>query len=130
MTAGKRRTAREMAIQMLYQSDLGGSPMSHIFNTFDLGEYLAAEEREATKRAATPEARAEARDEQSRRRKRVEEAFRYARQLVEGTVEHRETIDELIRSQADNWRLERMPAVDRNILRLAVYEMLHERETP
>ncbi|MDP9122844.1 MAG: hypothetical protein M3O15_15985, partial [Acidobacteriota bacterium] len=41
MTAGKRRTAREMAVQMLYQSDLGGSPLPHIFNTFDLSEYLA-----------------------------------------------------------------------------------------
>ncbi len=36
----------------------------------------------------------------------------------------------MIRGQADNWRLERMPAVDRNILRLAVYEMLYERDTP
>lgn len=126
MTAGKRRTAREMAVQMLYQSDLGGSPMSHIFNTFDVSEYLAAEEREAPKRGAAPEEREEA----SRRRKRFDEAFQYAKQLVEGTVEHREKIDTLIRSQADNWRLERMPAVDRNILRLAVYEMLHERETP
>ncbi len=40
MTAGKRRTAREMAVQMLYQSDLGGSPLPNIFNTFDLAEYL------------------------------------------------------------------------------------------
>ncbi len=133
MTAGKRRTAREMAVQMLYQSDLGGSPMTHIFNTFDLSEYLAAEEREAPRRPAAPlppESREELREEGTRRRKRIDEAFRYARQLVEGTVEHREKIDELIRSQADNWRLERMPAVDRNILRLAVYEMLFERETP
>lgn len=138
MTAGKRRTAREMAVQMLYQSDLGGSPMAHIFNTFDLTEYLVAEEREAPGRgadaaaraAARAEARAEAREDYARRRKRMEEAFRYAQQLVEGTVEHREEIDQLIRSQADNWRLERMPAVDRNILRLAVYEMLHEQDTP
>ena len=47
-----------------------------------------------------------------------------------GSVEHQEKIDELIRSQADNWRLERMPPVDRNILRLAIYEMLFEKETP
>ena len=39
-------------------------------------------------------------------------------------------IDGLIRSQAENWRLERMPAVDRNVLRLAVYEMLHETDVP
>jgi len=109
MTAGKRRTAREMAVQMLYQSDLGGSPLPHIFSTFDLSEYLAREAADAG---------------------RVDEAFHYAQDLVRGAVEHQERIDELIRSQADNWRLERMPAVDRNILRLAIYEMLFEKETP
>ena len=124
MTAGKRRTAREMAIQMLYQSDLGGSPLLHIFSTFDLSEYLA-KEASAEKRKA-----AEERDEYMKRRLRVQEAFEYAQDLVRGTLENRERIDELIRSQADNWRLERMPAVDRNILRLAIYEMLHEQETP
>src|SRR4051794_1178879 len=117
MTAGKRRTAREMAVQMLYQSDLGGSPLPHIFNTFDLSEYLA---REAA--AAAGE-----RADHGRNRKRVDEAFLYAQELVRGCVAHLEKIDELIRSQADNWRLERMPAVDRNILRLAIYEMLVEK---
>lgn len=116
MTAGKRRTAREMAVQMLYQSDLGGSPLAHIFNTFDLTEYLAREAPDRTDIA--------------KRRRRVDEAFEYAQSLVRGTMDNREMIDEMIRGQADNWRLERMPPVDRNILRLAVYEMLHERDTP
>jgi transcription antitermination protein NusB len=110
MTAGKRRTAREMAVQMLYQSDLGGSPLPHIFSTFDLAEYLGGD--------------------LARQRRRVEDAFDYAQTLVRGTVDHREEIDAMIRGQADNWRLERMPAVDRNILRLAIYEMLYEQETP
>ena len=65
-----------------------------------------------------------------RRQPKAEQAFAYAQELVRGTLEHREAIDELIRGQADNWRLERMPAVDRNILRLAVYEMLHESDVP
>ena len=124
MTAGKRRTAREMAVQMLYQSDLGGSPLTHIFSSFDLAEYLAREAAAAEK--SEPEERAEL----ARRRERVDEAFEYAQELVRGTLENREKIDGLIRGQADNWRLERMPAVDRNILRLAVYEMLHEQDTP
>lgn len=127
MTAGKRRTAREMAVQMLYQSDLGGSPLPHIFNTFDLSEYLAREASAEKKRGGPAVAE---RDELERRRRRVVEAFEYAQALVRGTLDHRERIDELIRSQADNWRLERMPAVDRNILRLAIYEMLHEQDTP
>jgi N utilization substance protein B len=127
MTAGKRRTAREMAVQMLYQSDLGGSPLPNIFKTFDLAEYLA---REAAALEKARRAEIDERTEHARIRKRVDEAFQYAQQLVRGAVENLEQIDELIRSQADNWRLERMPAVDRNILRLAIYEMLFEKETP
>ena len=123
MTAGKRRTAREMAVQMLYQSDLGGSPLAHIFSSFDLAEYLAKE-------AAAENALPEDGGELAKRRERVDEAFEYAQELVRGTLDNRDRIDELIRGQADNWRLERMPAVDRNILRLAVYEMLHEQDTP
>ncbi|HYL06425.1 MAG TPA: transcription antitermination factor NusB [Thermoanaerobaculia bacterium] len=110
MTAGRRRTAREMAVQMLYQSDLGGSPLPHIFSSFDVSEYLSGD--------------------LGRHKRRVEDAFEYAKTLVRGTVDHREEIDGMIRGQADNWRLERMPAVDRNILRLAIYEMLYERDTP
>ena len=119
--------AREMAVQMLYQSDLGGSPLPHIFSTFDLTEYLAREAAADGKRGLPT---AEERSEYAKQRKRIEEAFDYAQQLVRGTVDHQEQIDGMIRGQADNWRLERMPAVDRNILRLAVYEMLHEKETP
>ena len=45
--------------------------------------------------------------------------------LVRGTVEHVSEVDEQIAKHAEHWRLDRMPAVDRNILRLAVYEMAH-----
>jgi transcription antitermination protein NusB len=128
MTAGKRRTAREMAVQMLYQSDLGGSPLAHIFSTFDLSEYLAKEAVAEKKREESLPA--DDRADYVRRRKRLEEAFEYAKDLVRGTLDNLEKIDGMIRGQADNWRLERMPPVDRNILRLAVYEMLNERETP
>ncbi len=110
---GKRRMAREMAVQMLYQSELGSSTAPQVVASFDRADYLAG-----------------APGEYLERRRTVEEAFDYARALLVGTLAHRDEIDELIRSQADNWRLERMPAVDRNILRLAVYEMLYEQETP
>jgi N utilization substance protein B len=49
--------------------------------------------------------------------------------LVLGTVDRSGEIDELIQKHAEHWRLERMPTVDRNVLRLAVYEMLHT-DTP
>ena len=52
------------------------------------------------------------------------EPDRFAAQLVRGTVEHLAEVDEYISRHAEHWRLERMPAVDRNVLRLAVYEMM------
>ena len=54
----------------------------------------------------------------------------FARSLFEGTVGAVATLDPLIRSQSEHWRLERMPAVDRNLLRLALYELTHLSETP
>jgi len=54
----------------------------------------------------------------------------FARELVTGTVEHVENIDERIRRHAEHWRLDRMATVDRNLLRLAVYEFLHGKDTP
>ena len=50
-------------------------------------------------------------------------------QLVRGTIQHVDEVDTRIRLHAEHWRMERMPVVDRNILRLAVYEMTHA-ETP
>lgn len=133
--AGKRRAARAMAVQMLYQSDLGGSPLPQIFRNFDPRSYWtdrgkedeengAAEDGESSKPTDGDLARAQHDLEQLR------EGFEYAKTLVEGTRKHQEKIDALIQRQADNWRLERMPAVDRNILRLAVYEMLYETDVP
>jgi transcription antitermination protein NusB len=49
----------------------------------------------------------------------------FVAELVRGTVEHAAEVDECISRHAAHWRMERMPAVDRNILRLAVYEMTH-----
>jgi N utilization substance protein B len=54
----------------------------------------------------------------------------FATHLFEGSVARLKEIDELIQSHAENWRLSRMAAVDRNILRLAVYELLSEDKTP
>lgn len=109
---GKRRKAREMAVQMLYQRDLGGSDLEEILSGFDPegGEAGDGGGGEPDEIAVS--------------------VFEHAASLVRGTVEHLDEIDELIGSQADNWRLERMPPVDRNILRLAVYEFLHQPDVP
>jgi N utilization substance protein B len=50
--------------------------------------------------------------------------------LVEGVTAHQEELDALIRQYSEHWRLERMAAVDRNLLRLALYELLHQPAIP
>ena len=54
----------------------------------------------------------------------------FVEELVKGVVEHVEDIDARITRHAEHWRLERMPAVDRNVLRLAVWEMLGPKTPP
>ncbi len=54
----------------------------------------------------------------------------YTVTLVEGVAEHRERIDELLETYAVGWSLDRMPVVDRNLLRLAVYEILYVDDVP
>lgn len=54
----------------------------------------------------------------------------YTVQLVEGVIAHRERIDELISTYSEGWTLERMPAVDRNLLRIGVYEVLYRDDVP
>ncbi len=58
------------------------------------------------------------------------EVERFARSLFEGTVEDAVAIDQMVREQSEHWRIERMPAVDRNLLRLAIFELLRHPETP
>ena len=54
----------------------------------------------------------------------------YTTQLVEGVFEHRAGIDEVLSSYSQGWTLDRMPAVDRNVLRLGVYELLYVEDVP
>ncbi len=55
---------------------------------------------------------------------------RFADELLDGTLEHLEEIDAKLSHQTSHWRLDRLAAVDRNILRIAMYELLFDRETP
>lgn len=135
MAVGKRRTAREIAVQMLYQRDLGGSTLPQIFAGFDLAEYLSSERSDSEETNDENGSSAGAKPPPPRpvspkRRRQAEAAFSYAQTIVQGVSDHLDELDDLIRSRADNWRLERMPPVDRNILRLAVFEMLYEKDIP
>lgn len=60
----------------------------------------------------------------------TEDVREFASRLVVGTVANMDHIDNRIRDRAENWRISRMAVVDRNILRMAVYEFLYEGETP
>ena len=100
---------------MLYQRELGAASNDDVIRFFPpRREQGSAEEAPAPDSAG----------------RRHEAAFAYARTLFEGVIEHRDEIDRLIGQQAENWRLERMPAVDRNLLRLAVYEMVWQPDVP
>lgn len=99
-----RRRSREHALQILYQWDMRKQPVEDSIDAFYSTLY-SEEGGPAPPRDA------------------------FLEELVRGTVEKAQEIDALISGHAEHWRLERMPAVDRNILRLAVYEMRNT-ETP
>lgn len=101
MSAGTRRKSRELAMQMLFQQDVGKQTPDQVRATF----WKAGDQVE-------PEVRGFA-----------EDLFRVANV-------HLEKIDELITAHSKHWRLERMPAVDRNLLRMAIGEMIGFRSTP
>jgi len=101
-----RRRAREYALQMLFQWDIGKDSPESVIELFWGNRQRGPE---------NPE------DEPLRS---------FANELFRETVVVAGEIDVLIRQHAEHWRLERMPVVDRNILRLAIYEILHRRETP
>jgi transcription antitermination protein NusB len=121
---GKRRMAREMALQMLYQSDLGDGRVAEIVASFDVVDYLRQQAEAATESGVNLAAVGDGRLAEARR------AFEHATALLAGARDRLEEIDGLIREQAEHWRLERMPPVDRNILRLAIYELLCETDVP
>lgn len=98
---GKRRLARELAIQFLYQFDLAGGA---------LDESLAAFWQ--TQPSVNDAVRA------------------FAENLIHGCMTNRATVDQKIQQYTEHWELPRIAAVDRNILRLAIYEMLCRDDIP
>lgn len=98
--SGRRRRSRELALQLLYQWDIAGTPPEEMFRSTE--EFTEAK----------PE---------------VQE---YASRLLLGTLARRAEIDEKLSAQSEHWRLGRMPVVDRNLLRLSLYELVYEDDTP
>jgi N utilization substance protein B len=54
----------------------------------------------------------------------------YTVELVRGVVEHQQRIDEVLASYAEGWSIDRMPSVDRNVLRIGIYELLYAEDVP
>lgn len=54
----------------------------------------------------------------------------FSMSLVRGVLNHQEELDDLISNYADNWALDRMPLLDRNIIKISLYEMLYEQDIP
>lgn len=85
---------------MLYQWDMSGNQPQFVLDHFD--DYLGAKE----------------------------PVQRFSRKLLLGVVGKVDEIDQRVTVQAENWKMSRMPAVDRNLIRMAVYEMLFEDSSP
>jgi len=122
---GKRREARERAVQFLFQHDLNPpEDLDQALDQFWDSQRAAAiaEEKGAARwgqKLQLPPPSAE------------EAAVRlFAEPMIRGALEHRDEADAVIKKHAQNWDLHRMAAVDRNILRLAIYEMLHRDDIP
>ncbi|WP_194419578.1 transcription antitermination factor NusB [Microbacterium abyssi] len=100
---GARTKARKRALDILFSSDVRGD---------ELAVTLAAE----AKRAASEPAR--------------EASWLYAREIVDGIIDHQDDIDESIVTHSRDWKLERMPAVDRALLRIGAWEILYNEQVP
>lgn len=85
---------------------------------------------EADQRGSTPSVVLEEWIEHARTDSRQPPVSEYVVELIEGYSEHAERIDELISTYAVDWSLDRMPAVDRSVLRLGAYELIWSEETP
>jgi N utilization substance protein B len=99
-----RHQAREAALQMLYQAEIGRASAYEAIAT-----YWPARDRE---------------------RDLPEPLREFANGLVRGTLARVAEIDELLRTHAQNWRVERMAVIDRLVLRLGAYELVADPETP
>ncbi|MDT7541172.1 MAG: transcription antitermination protein NusB [Acidobacteriota bacterium] len=104
---GLRRKARESALQMLFAADVIAGPADRPKGVVRPDELV--------------------RDYWTQLGEELDEPAReFATRLVTGTLAHVAEIDERIKSRAEHWRISRMAVVDRNVLRLAVYEFTHE----
>jgi transcription antitermination protein NusB len=117
---GPRRRSREIALQILHQMDVGGEPQLDADADEMMARYFAHLAREGApvadeERPGEPAARVD-RD--------------LVNELVRGVSQHRADIDVQLANLSRNWRLERMGIVERNVIRIALYELTHAPSVP
>ena len=117
--AGPRRRAREIALQILHQIDAGGDGDAGLAVTRYFA-HLAAD--------GGPVADEMEGDERELGADRIDRPL--VRELVSGVCAHRAEIDELLAALSRNWRLERMAVVERNVIRIALFELKHVETVP
>ncbi len=123
---GKRREARERAVQFLFQYDLNppedlAAALRQFWET-QRAAAVAGERKDLATWGQPVELPPPTSEEAA--------VQGFADPLIRGALEYRGEADELIKKHARNWELHRIAAVDRNILRLAIYEMLHREDIP
>jgi len=122
---GKRREARERAVQFLFQHDL--NPPDNL--ELELSQFwnsqraAAIEDEKGSAHWNQPIELPPPTTEEA-------ETRLFAEPLIKGVLEHRDAIDEHIKKHARNWEFNRIAAVDRNVMRLAIYEMLYRDDIP
>ncbi len=122
---GQRREARERTVQFLFQHDM--NPLENLDEALDQfwnsqRAPAIAEEKAGATWGEKTELPPPTTEETSTRL--------FAEKLIRGVVEHRDELDAQIKKHAENWDLPRIAVVDRNILRLAIFEMLHREDIP
>ena len=118
---GIRHEAREWALQFLFQSEFNRA------ESLDEGFRLFWQHQEEEPATAPRPPDAGAADAQGRQRAK---ARQFAEELARGVIAHHLEIDPLIAKHAENWEIDRMGTVDRNAMRIAVFEMLHRDDIP
>ena len=115
---GIRHEAREWALQFLFQSEFNRD------ESVDEGFKLFGDhQNEET--SAPPAGHPAGKDDRQRAKARM-----FAEELARGVIEHHQEIDPLIAKYAENWEIDRMGTVDRNAMRIAVFEMLYRDDIP
>lgn len=105
-----RRAARELALNVLYQADASGVPFEEALETALEFSDLSGIESKGSERA--------------------DDAKEYAKLLAMGARERRDELDGFIAELSEGWSIDRQPAVDRNILRMAIYEIKYVESVP